>query len=238
MTQTDHVLESLSAYALGSLDEDEARQVAEHVSGCHICRAELKVFQQITGQLLLAVPDALPPAELKPRLMERIQRLSPKRAPSAGRLVPWRLLPVGAVAGLLLIVALAVSNLLMWQRINNQEFLAGPLGMRAIALNNTDAAPGASGFVIISVDGQNGVLVVDELPPLDEQHEYQLWLVDNDHNTSGAVFNVDENGYRGVRIVAPESLLMYSAVRITLEPAGGSTSPTGVQVLDGSLFNP
>jgi anti-sigma factor RsiW len=148
MTQTDHVLESLSAYALGSLDEDEARQVAEHVSGCHICRAELKVFQQIAGQLLLAVPDALPPAELKPRLMERIQRLSPKRAPSASRLFPRRLLPVGAVAGLLLIIALAVSNLLMWQRINNLEFLAGPLGMRAIALHNTDAAPGASGFVI------------------------------------------------------------------------------------------
>jgi anti-sigma-K factor RskA len=81
-------------------------------------------------------------------------------------------------------------------------------------------------------------VLVDELPPLDEQHEYQLWLVDNNHNTSGAVFNVDENGYRGVRIVAPESLLVYSAVRITLEPAGGRSSPTGEQVLDGSLFNP
>jgi anti-sigma-K factor RskA len=57
-------------------------------------------------------------------------------------------------------------------------------------------------------------------------------------STSGAVFSVDEDGYRGVRITAPASLFLYSGISITVEPAGGSESPTGGQVLSGSLFNP
>jgi len=240
MSQANHVVDSLPAYALGSLEAEEARLVSEHLSGCYRCRTELQAFERVAGQLSLAVPEARPSGELKPRLMERIHGLSQTRpqSQSARWRVPPRLLPVGAIAALVLIIALAISNLFLWQRLNHLEVLAGPLGMRAIALKNTEAAPGASGFVVISEDGENGVLVVDELPILDAQREYQLWLVGEERSTSAAVFSVDENGYRGVRIVAPQSLLLYSGVYITIEPAGGSTSPTGEQVLDGSLFNP
>jgi anti-sigma-K factor RskA len=238
MSQENHVLDSLPAFALSALEEDEARLVSEHLGGCYRCRTELQAFQEIADQLSLAVPEARPSAALKPRLMERIHGLSPKRPQSAGKLFPARLLPVGAMVALLLIVALAVSNLWLWQRLNQLEVLAGPLGMRAIALQNTEAAPGASGFVVISADGEDGVLVVDELPTLDPQREYQLWLAGEESSVSGAVFSVDESGYRGLRIEAPESLLVYSAVYITIEPAGGSANPTGEQVMDGSLFNP
>jgi anti-sigma-K factor RskA len=147
-------------------------------------------------------------------------------------------LPVGVFAGLLLIVSLAVSNIMLWGKLANSEVLRGPLGMRAIALQNTVASVGASGFVIVSADGQNGVLVVDELPALDAAHEYQVWLRRDAKETSGAVFSVDESGYRGLRIIAPDSLLTYSAVRVTIEPKGGSADPTGTEVLTGSLFNP
>ena len=233
-----HVLESLPAYALGSLDAAEARMVAQHLAGCHICRSELHAFQDVAGQLALTAPQAGPSHDLKPRLMARIQSLSP----SQPRMERWRFagpgVPVGAIVGLVLIVTLAVSNLLLWQRFNQLEVLAGPLGMRAIALQNTDAAPNASGFVVISADGLNGVLVVDELPPLDTQREYQLWLVRNGSNTSAAVFSVDESGYRGMRIEAPQTLLAYSSVRVTIEPTGGSAVPIGEEVLGGLLFNP
>jgi anti-sigma-K factor RskA len=238
MLNDTHVLESLPAYVLGSLDEEEARQVMEHLAGCYLCRKELTAFQKVTDQLSLAVPEALPSDDLKPRLMVRIQGLDTKRvSKSTGWRFPRRLVPVSAFAGLLLIVLLAFSNLLLWQKINNLEVFTGPRGMRAIALQNTDAAPDASGFVIIGADGQNGVLVVDKLPPLDATREYQVWLIRDSSNTNSAVFSVDESGYRGMRLTAPESLLRYSAVKVTIEPAGGSTEPTGEQVLNGSLFN-
>ena len=242
MPESFHVLESLPAYALGSLDEEDARLAAEHLAGCHLCRTELRAFQRVADQLWLAVPEALPSSGLKPRLMQQIEGVDMNRIPQStstgGRRISGRLLPVGAFAGLLLIAALAISNILLWQKINHPEFIRGPLGMRAIPLQNSGAAPTASGFVVIGSDGMNGVLVVDELPPLDADHEYQAWLLRDGRSSSGAVFSVDENGYRGVRITALESLLVYSEIEITVEPIGGSEDPTGEPVLNGSLFNP
>ena len=239
MLNDNHVLESIPAYVLGSLEEDEERLVAAHLEGCYACRKELESYQTVADELLLVSPVAGPPADLKPRLLERVERLEKKRRPQpAGWQVPGRLVPVGAAAGLFLIILLAVSNLMLWNRVMQaQGVMTGPLGMRAIALANTDEAPGASGVVIVSADGLNGVLVVDELQPLDETQEYQVWLERDSTETSAAVFAVDEDGYRGVRLTAPESLLNYSSVKVTIEPVGGSAYATGPQVLNGSLSN-
>src|SRR5688572_7539923 len=116
-----HVLESLPAYALGSLDESEAQVIAGHLAGCHICRSELHAFQDVAGQIALTAPQAGPSHELKTRLMERIQSLDLSRSKPK----PWRyarrLLPIGAIAGLVLIATLTVSNLLLWNRLNQLE---------------------------------------------------------------------------------------------------------------------
>lgn len=243
MFDQTHVLELLPAYALECLDDAEARLVAEHLAGCHLCRTELRAYQEVTGQLAHLAPEALPSPELRSRLQERIQSLNLPRSqasrPQAERRPLFgRLVPAGAIMGLVLIVILVASNILLWQRLNNLEVLAGPLGMRAITLQNTNVAPQSSAFVIISSDGEHGVLVVDELPQLEAGREYQLWLVRGEESTSGAVFSVDETGYRGMRIEAPESLFNYSAVRVTIEAEGGSEQPEGEEVLNGSLFNP
>src|SRR5512146_1609955 len=98
-----HVLELIPAYVLGSLEEEEARLVKEHMAGCYLCRKELDTYQAVADQLSLAVPEAAPSAELKPRLMERIQSL--KRAtPSTGWRFAQRLVPFGAFAALGLII--------------------------------------------------------------------------------------------------------------------------------------
>jgi anti-sigma-K factor RskA len=234
-----HVFDSIPAYVLGSLEEQEARLVAEHLAGCHACRRELEAYQTVTDQLLLVLPEVDPPPGLKPRLMERVKGLNGRRIPeSKVWRPPERLLPVGAFIGLLLILVLAVSSLVLGRQAANAEVITGPDGMRAIALQNTGTALGASGFVIVGADGKNGVLVVDKLPPLDETREYQAWLRRDSMDTSAAVFQVDEDGYRGMRLIAPESLLNYASVQVTIGPAGGSASPTGPQVLRGSLFNP
>jgi anti-sigma-K factor RskA len=242
MSDETHVLESLPAYAIGSLDQAEAQQVAEHLAACTLCREELAAYQSVADRLALTASSTniSPSPEIKRRLMDQLHGEDLKRPISK----PWnlsRLLPVGgvlALLALLVIAALAVSNLLLWQRLENLEVLSGPRGMRAIALQSTDAAPQASGFMIVGADGRNGVLVVDQMPPLEAGHEYQLWLRRNGQETSGGVFDVDESGYRGLRVQAPQSLLSYASCRVTVEPSGGSVSPTGEEVLGGSLFNP
>jgi anti-sigma-K factor RskA len=238
MLNENHVFDMLPAYALGSLEADEARQVSDHLAGCYSCRQELAAYQQVADGLLVAVPDAMPSAALKSRLMQRVQRPEPKRmTPPAAVRPPRRLSFAGAFAALALIVVLAASNLFLWQRLNHPEYMSGPLGMKAVPLQNTDAASDGSAFVIVSGDGENGVIVVDHLPPLDADHEYQVWLVRAGEITGAGTFAVDEDGYRGMRLSAPDSLLSYESVFVTTEPAGGSEKPTGAKVLNGSLFN-
>jgi anti-sigma-K factor RskA len=110
--------------------------------------------------------------------------------------------------------------------------------MRAVPLSSSNADSRATGFVLISADGDEGALVVDGLPPLGESQQYQLWLIRDEKRTSGAVFSTDEKSYGGTRVEVSGSLLEYSAVGITIEPFGGSPQPTGEKVLGGPLFNP
>ena len=239
----NHVLDSLPAYAIGSLDADELDRVEEHLSSCWICRNELGAFQMVADGLSFAAPVAVPSADLKDRLMQRVRSARPR---VEGRIAPpvvarpfWeRLLPAWGLASLLLIVGLAASSFILWQRVNNLQVATAPGGMRAVSLSATDAAPSATGFVLMSADGEDGAVIVDGLPPLGESQQYQVWLIRDGQRTSGAVFSTDEKHYGGMRIRAPRSLLEYSAVGITIEPAGGSTQPTGKQVLAGLLPNP
>ena len=241
MFDETHVLDLLPAYALGSLDADEADRVKQHLLSCWICRAESRTFQDVAEQLSFAAPIAAPSPDLKDRLFQRVQPVRPQtpvQAQAERRPVVERLLPIWGLASLGLIIALAAFTLSLWQRLNQLEFITAPGGMRAIPLSAADAASGATGFVLVGLDGRNGAVVVDGLPPLDADRQYQLWLIRDGERTSGAIFSTDEKNYGGTRIKVAGSLLEYSAVDVTIEPAGGSHQPTGAVVLGGPLFNP
>jgi anti-sigma-K factor RskA len=243
MSDQSHVLDLLPAYALGSLEAEDLGRVEEHLLTCWICRDESRAFETVADQLSFATPRAVPSSDLKDRLMQRVQTTRPKeqeRISPQKTTRPWleRLLPVWGLASLVLILALAASSLVLWQRVNRLEFATSPGGMQAVPLSPPDTASSATGFVLISADGEDGALVVDGLPALGENQQYQVWLIRNGQRTSGAVFSTDEKSYGGTRIRAPRPLTDYSAVGITIEPAGGSEQPTGAQVLAGGLKIP
>ncbi len=243
MSSDEHVLELLPGYALDCLDEDETIFVSEHLAVCADCRAELLAYQATVNQLALTGPDTTPPPGLKDRLMDRIQ--SAQSTPlSQPRPLWWQLpgifmrraTPVWGVASLVLILALVIGNLWLWQRLNQIEAGQAPAEiMQTVALNGTDVVPDASGLLVISLDGQHGTLVVERLPTLDKTQQYQLWLIKDGQRDSGAVFSVNQDGYGSVWISSPKPFSDYSAFGITIEPAGGSPGPTGDKVLGGSL---
>ena len=246
LSHETHVLELLPAYAIGSLEADERRRVEEHLRSCWVCRNEAGAFKTVADELSFAASAATPSPDLKDRLMQRVHSVNTARpkgwepisAQAPVRSFWERMLPVWGLASLFLIIGLAASTLILWQRVSRLEFATTPGGMRAVPLSPTGSAPSATGFVLISADGDAGALVVDGLPPLGEEQEYQLGLIRDGQRTSGAVFSTDEKSYGGTRIRAPRSLLDYSAVDITIEPAGGSSHPTGEHVLGGPLRTP
>lgn len=237
--QEGHVYDLLPGYALGCLDAPEARQVTEHLTGCEHCRAELERFAWVVEELPLALELSDPPGDLKARILTRArQPVQPALQPVSGWERFWQALvrsaPAWGLASLALVLVLAVGNLLLWQRLGQAEG-DSQRSMRAVALAGTDFTPEASGRVVISREGEYGVLVVDGLPKLDDAHQYQLWLIQDGQRTSGGVFSVNRAGYGWLYIRSPDPLASYDAVGITIEPEGGSPGPTGDKVLGGNL---
>ncbi len=241
MSVNEHATDLLPAYALDILDEDEARQVREHLESCDICRHELRAYQTIVSELPLAGIETEPPPKLKESILEQARRSKHTAQPDAGtswwQTIRERLMlrtPAWGMVSLVLIVLLGVSNLFLWQRLSQVES-ERQNKLATVPLISGDFAPGATGMLVISSDGEHGTLVVDGLPVLDESQQYQLWLIRDGSRTSGGVFSVDVEGYGSLWITAPEPLISYQAVGITIEPAGGSPGPTGERVLSGEL---
>ena len=242
MLDDTHEYDLLPAYALGCLEETEAPRISEHLDVCPSCRAELRVHEEGAALMALAAPDATPPARRKQQIMGRVQ--SPKRTRAADPSESWwqRLVsilrhtaPAWGIASLLLAAFLVVSNVWWWQRMRWDGPMTTAGGMRIAALMGTDAAPDATGTLVISDDGVHGALVVDGLPVLGQDQQYQLWLIRDGKRTSGGVYSVDAEGYGVLWIYAPEPLASYPSFGITVEPAGGSPRPTGERVLGGRL---
>ena len=245
MSAEEHVIDLLPAYVLDCLDEAETSLVSEHLALCPDCQAEWRAYQQTVDQLALAGPEAAPSPALRAYLMDRIQPSGQPVTPPPSLLSrrSWlesfigRFGPGLAAAGLALILLLGISNFWLWQRLNQLEAAQPELAvMQTIPLVGTELVPLANGLVVISVDGEHGTVVVDGLPPLDDYHQYQLWLIEEDgERYSGGVFSVDEEGYGALWVSSPSPLSNYAAVGITIEPAGGSPGPTGEKVMGGDL---
>jgi anti-sigma-K factor RskA len=235
----EHVYDLLPGFALGCLDASEENQVIEHLAGCEQCQTELKRYDWVVAELPMAMKMSDPPAELKSRILTKARQASP---PAAQKSSAWsRFLhslrhsaPVWGMASLVLVLVLAVSNLVLWQRLGQVQG-DGQGVMRTVVLEGTDFTPDATGRVIISRDGRRGVVVVDGLPKLDESQEYQLWLMKDGERDSGGVFSVGSSGYGWVYVRSPDPLASYQTAGITIEPAGGSPGPTGEKVLGGNL---
>ena len=241
-----HPTDLLPAYALGALDSEEAAQVEAHLAVCETCRAELRAYESVVGDLALAVPQVEPPPALKQRILTGVApapRIEPARAPASPRSSWLQRLLVGlrtpgyalAGAGAILILLLLASNLVLLSRIQTlKRQLAMTQPLPTVVLHGSEIAPQARAVLVLSEDGEHGALIVDDLPPLDPEHAYQLWLIKPDgQRDSGAVFNVDENGYVTLMVKNPMPFKEYAAFGVTIEPMGGSPQPTGPNVLKG-----
>jgi anti-sigma factor RsiW len=65
--------DALGAYALGALDPEEHRGIAQHLATCLECRQRLAVYDAVTEALGSAPDPVAPPAALRQRLLHTIQ---------------------------------------------------------------------------------------------------------------------------------------------------------------------
>ena len=129
----------LTAQALDALEGAEARQLAEHLSACAECRAELAAWSDTASALAYAAPSAEPSAGLRSRILASVRadgaRPAPdaaavKKPPGESKVVPLERPPrqrwstamkVGALAASVALIALAAALVLLWNSYNEMR---------------------------------------------------------------------------------------------------------------------
>jgi hypothetical protein len=235
----DHWADSLGAWLLGALPDDEEDGFRTHLADCAICRADAESLRVAVDALPASAPPVTPPPALKGRVMAVVEReaaLLHAAGPEADRAhAPRRrrLPRLGALSlrpsvaiplALLLLVTGGGAALLARQAIDQ--------GSRVVVARVSPQTGGAR--VSLEVDGDRGRLVGKGLPAPPAGRVYQVWLDRGGPapEPTSALFSTRSDGSASVDV--PGSLDGVRTVMVTDEPAGGSAKPTGRIIVTAS----
>jgi anti-sigma-K factor RskA len=128
------------------------------------------------------------------------------------------------------------NQILQLQLQTEQErlaFMASVPPGRIVPLPGTDEAPSARGLFYLG-DNNQALLALSGLPPLTSQQTYQLWLIPADQAPIPAgLLAVEPEPTTLLTVQLPPGVQEFAKVGISVEPAGGSSAPTGPIVLLG-----
>ncbi len=238
-TDPDPIEELIALYALDALDADDRAWVESRLATDARARAQLDEFRRTIGHLHASAAAAQPPARVKERVMARINADLASRGVVTSRERTWdclkRLLfPFSlavAAASLILAIGLGAWAIsLQGQLTQAQQELAllqSP-SLRVVSLPRADtpvAAAGAQANLLLSPQSATAVLTVNGLPPLSADQTYQFWLLRGGQPIPAGTFNVSADGTGKLVVQAGEPLGAFDQAGITIEPAGGSTTP-------------
>jgi len=276
--------ELLIPHALDALERAEARSLEEHLEDCAECRTELESWRATTATLAFAAETAEPSAHLRARILDDARALGQPKANTQAKVkreaiesvtnhtgsqssnlvqMParraWSSTQIfGAIAASLLIAALAISSIVLWQRNKAMEAETARLSRllrereQELAKAKEDksmlTAPGSNMAMLggtemakdararIAYDRQTGraMLIADGLPPAPAGKAYQLWfIVEGRPPMPGGVFNTDASGHAEMRDQMPSEGRNAGVFAVTLERAGGVPAPEGKAYLQG-----
>jgi anti-sigma-K factor RskA len=213
-----HHEEQLAAYLLGALDDDEARSFRSHLETCERCQADARWLQPAVEVLPTSVPQLEPPPELKARLLDTVRgeaaaaerAARPRRAPRRRWALSLRPAVALGAAGL---IAAGIGGYL----------IGDDSGTRTTTVTaSSPREPGAR--LTVARRGDSAVVRVARLPVQKRGHVYQLWVRDGQRIDASSLFVVRRDGSGAAAI--PAGLEGAEEVMVTMEPEGGSTTPS------------
>lgn len=228
------LLELAVPYALHALPDAERDAVEDRLAAAGLTVAdafydEVRAVRE-TMAVVAAADATEPSAQLRRRILEavtddNVRTLRAGRA-SGGRRTAWLSAAAALVVGLgALGVGLSLRPPAQQPSTAQQVFAAADVHTVSGAI-----PAGGTATVVFSRDRNAGVLVMNDVPPPSPGTVYQMWLV----NDSGATLA----GTMDAEAVAPSTTAVINDLRgsrklaFTVEPAAGSTQPTGALIAE------
>jgi len=236
---TEHVEEALALYALGGLEPDEARAVESHLPGCAACQTEAARQQAIVTLVAASVAERMPRQQVRARVLAQARGTRPARSIEPGPR-PWLAVPRWLAAGLALLLAvLAGWNVYLTQQLgevrSQLRWSTGAVALisrpstETIALAGQGEFTGATGEAFVDGQSRDVVLIVRQLAPPAADETYQAWILTDQGPVSAGLFETTESGWGMTWLEAP--FTPGSAIGVSVEPLGGSATPTEVVLL-------
>lgn len=235
----------IAAEALGSLDAQELPSLRAHLEGCATCRHTASTFASTAALLPLSVSEIEPPTRLRTRLMAQVYaEASGQRSRSSLLQRLWRRVPSARAftVATALSTAVAMGAIVVTTRSSRPPApRSQPASMASFSVTGTTVQPLAHGSVRYDATAQQAVLSVQGLPEPPPAPKgvlpstYEVWLIRPNAVAVPAALLTESPDHQTWTAVIHGDISRFRSLAATLEPAGGSSSPTGTEVLNGSL---
>lgn len=224
--------ELLALAALGVLSRADAEPLDGHLRLCEMCRGTAAEYQHTVSRLPAGLPEVEPPATLRRNLMRAAYGEAAPR-PGADR---WKRLRAALPRHRLLTLAgagVTAGAVIVAVVVATRPAAPGPLTYNVVG---TTSSPGVRGTLTYYAEQQQAVLSVTGLPAVQSTTGaappvYEVWLIPSGGAPQGAAFLTQSPTNQSWSTVIHSDLTRYTAVAATEEPAGGSTGPTGAELL-------
>jgi anti-sigma-K factor RskA len=229
MTTTDHNRwsEDLGAYLLGALTPREAADFERHLEGCERCQQELRWLEPAVDTLPETVERTEPPPQLRAALMAEVRRDLREDAPVQTRpparpaAAPWRRWLLRPAVGFA-VVALLVAGVVGYE-VGKDD--GGGNGNRVAFERKIGPMT-----VTMIEEGDGGKLELAGVPQPPEDKVFEAWVErDGEVEAVPALIVPDRHG-RAETTIADMSGV--KTLMITVEPRGGSETPTGETIME------
>jgi anti-sigma-K factor RskA len=230
-------IDDAAGYVLGAMTDSEAESYRHHVTECGECEGKVAELHFVSHALLSAVPQLSAPPEIRDRVMavvraeaellaaagagaDRPPRAEPRRFGwGFARLRP---LTAGALAAVLIALGIGAGTLLR----------SGSSCTTTAASLKPAAGAGATGK-LTTCDDAGARIAFDNLAPLPEGRSYQLWYdyADDGKLPKPGDLIAPRNGHASVDA---SDLKPGMDLLVTVEPAGGSETPTTEPIIQAS----
>ncbi|MEU3461775.1 anti-sigma factor [Streptomyces sp. NPDC006733] len=246
MTDSADLHTLTGAYALDALSPAEAGEFARHLSECPACAQEVRELRETATRLAFAVAQ-VPPPGLRERVMWALPEVrqlpplvvEPAVVPLRGTRWRRRLPQLAIAASLALAVGAGIWAVQAQQDADRARDGSVQAEQRASELETLMTAPdatlrtgsmrgGGAATVVASERLGRAAFVYHDLPPLAASQVYQLWY--SQKGTMVPAGLVSQGRSDGTQLLAggPSG---SEAVGVTVEPAGGSRTPSGPPVM-------